>query len=50
MRPGVPVILSSGFNEQDATHHIDGSGFVGFVQKPYVMEELLQVLRQALGE
>jgi CheY-like chemotaxis protein len=48
IRPGVPVIVSSGFNEQDATHHIEGRGLVGFVQKPYVMEELLQVLRHAL--
>lgn len=48
LRPGIPVILSSGFNEQDATHHLEGSGLVGFVQKPYVMDELLQVLRRAL--
>ncbi|MDX9975348.1 MAG: response regulator, partial [FCB group bacterium] len=48
MRPGVPVILSSGFNEQDVTHHLEGTGLVGFVQKPYVTQELLQVLRHAL--
>jgi len=32
---GVHVILSSGYNEQDATSHFAGKGLAGFIQKPY---------------
>jgi CheY-like chemotaxis protein len=30
-----PVILSSGYNQQDATQHLAGRGLAGFLQKPY---------------
>ena len=34
MRPGVRVILSSGYNEQDVTQRFVGKGLAGFIQKP----------------
>jgi len=33
--PDARVILSSGYNEQDATSHFAGKGLAGFIQKPY---------------
>ncbi len=49
IKPGVKVILSSGYNEQDIVSRFAGKGLAGFVQKPYTTEELLQKIREALG-
>ena len=38
--PDVKVILSSGYNEQDATSRFSGKGLAGFLQKPYTPEQL----------
>src|SRR6266571_8338278 len=35
IRPTLPVILSSGFNEVEAIRRFQGKGLSGFVQKPY---------------
>ncbi len=53
LHPGVLVILSSGYNEQDATQRFVGTGLAGFLQKPYNMpalrEKLMAVLCDAKG-
>jgi len=36
IQPDVQVILSSGYNEQDATNRFAGKGLAGFIQKPYL--------------
>ncbi len=41
IRQDVPVVLSSGYNEQDATVRFAGRGLSGFLKKPYGIEELL---------
>jgi two-component system cell cycle sensor histidine kinase/response regulator CckA len=45
----VPVLLMSGYNEQDAVMRFAGKGLAGFVQKPFTVEilreRLLGVLR-----
>jgi PAS domain S-box-containing protein len=47
--PDVPVLLMSGYNEQDAVMRFAGKGLAGFVQKPFTVEvlreRLLSVLR-----
>jgi len=43
----VKVVLSSGYNEQEATGRFPGEGLAGFVQKPYRPETLAAVLRVA---
>ncbi len=48
IRPDVPVILSSGYNEQDATNRFSGKGIAGFIQKPYRSAALLAELRKVL--
>jgi len=45
----LPVILSSGFNEQDVTQRFVGKGLAGFIQKPYSVANLSRVLKSALG-
>jgi PAS domain S-box-containing protein len=56
VRPDVPVILSSGYNEQDAVRRFTADvpagpegGLAGFVQKPYLPADLLSKLRAALN-
>jgi PAS domain S-box-containing protein len=49
LKPGVRVILSSGYNEQDIVNRFAGKGLAGFVQKPYTTEELLSKIREALA-
>jgi len=46
--PGIRIILSSGYSEQDATSRFAGKGLTGFLQKPYRSTELLQKLRGVL--
>ena len=42
--PEVPVILCSGYNEQDATERFVGEGLAGFLQKPYRLRELQEMM------
>ena len=42
--PNVKVILSSGYNEQDATNRFAGKGLAGFLQKPYTPQQLSEKL------
>jgi PAS domain S-box-containing protein len=48
-RPDIPVIVMSGYTEQEvAARLMDGtSGAVGFLQKPFLPEDLVSVLRHA---
>ncbi|MCX5757339.1 MAG: response regulator, partial [Candidatus Hydrogenedentes bacterium] len=40
IRPDVPIILSSGYSEDDAVKRLEGCGPSAFIQKPYVLLEL----------
>jgi CheY-like chemotaxis protein len=46
--PNVRVILSSGYNEQEAIQQFIGRGLAGFIQKPYQLKTLLEALHKAL--
>ena len=48
VRPDVCVVLSSGYNEQEATEQFAGKGLAGFIQKPYQAAALIQKLREVL--
>jgi len=48
LKPGVKVILCSGYNEQDIVNRFSGKGLAGFVQKPYTSGELLVKIREVL--
>ena len=48
IQPDVKVILSSGFDEQDVVPRFGGQGLAGFVQKPYKMEILKEMLARVL--
>jgi len=48
IRPDVRVILSSGYDQQDAAGRFSGRGPAGFIQKPYRFAELEAKLREIL--
>jgi PAS domain S-box-containing protein len=47
--PEVRVILTSGYNEQEATNRFSGKGLAGFVQKPYTPNVLIEKIREILA-
>jgi PAS domain S-box-containing protein len=47
--PGIPVILTSGYDERDLAEIAELPGFAGFLQKPFRLSELRALLRKALG-
>ncbi|HEX9082910.1 MAG TPA: PAS domain S-box protein, partial [Holophagaceae bacterium] len=49
LRPDLPVILSSGYNEQESIQSFVGRGLAGFLQKPYTFDALRAALRKALA-
>lgn len=49
LNPGVPVILSSGYAEQDVVSRFAGKGLSGFIQKPYTLDELRTTLSQVMS-
>ncbi|GLH67244.1 CHASE domain-containing protein [Geothrix edaphica] len=46
--PQCPVVLTSGYNEQDAIQDFQGKGLAAFVQKPFQRADLVKALRRAL--
>jgi len=50
IEPRLRVVLSSGYNEQDATNRFTGRGLAGFIQKPYTLAKLLEIVRAALAD
>jgi len=46
---GVQVILSSGYSEEDATGRFQGKGLAGFIQKPYMPDNLKAMMQQVCG-
>ena len=49
LRPDVPVLLMSGFNEQEAINRFIGQGLAGFLQKPFRLEGLRARLKEILA-
>ena len=49
IRPGVCVVLSSGFSESEALRRFGDRGLGGFLQKPYTAAMLASKIKQAIG-
>jgi PAS domain S-box-containing protein len=48
-RPGLPVLLSSGYNENAAVRQFAGKGLAGFIQKPYSTRSLAERIKATLS-
>ncbi len=42
IRPGVPVIVSSGYTQEEAIRRFGGLGVADFIQKPYTVNALME--------
>jgi CheY-like chemotaxis protein len=49
VRPDVPMVLSSGYGEQEMASRFAGRGVAGFLKKPYEPSELLAILEGAIA-
>jgi len=50
IRAEVPIILSSGYSEQEVTTRFAGKGLAAFLKKPYVPADLAEALARALEQ
>jgi DNA-binding NarL/FixJ family response regulator len=50
LAPDTPVILTSGYSENDALRRIPRGQLAGFIKKPYRADLLLERVRAALGQ
>jgi CheY-like chemotaxis protein len=50
MRAEVPIILSSGFSEQDVAGRFPGKSLAGFLKKPYQPAELTETVQRAIEQ
>jgi CheY-like chemotaxis protein len=48
IRPDVRVVLSSGYTEEEATRQFTDRDLVGFLQKPYSIQDLVRTIQTAL--
>ena len=46
--PQIPVVLTSGYSEQDVLADFLGKGLAGFLPKPYQRSQFQSILRQAV--
>jgi FixJ family two-component response regulator len=49
IRPGAKVIISSGYDELDATRRFAGKGAVRFIKKPYTAAKLAEKVKTVLA-
>jgi two-component system, cell cycle sensor histidine kinase and response regulator CckA len=49
LKPDVKVIMSSGYNEHEVTQKFVGKGLAGFIQKPYRLSKLQEVIQHIAG-
>jgi hypothetical protein len=50
MDPHAKAIVSSGYSHAPAMSHFNDFGFIGFLAKPYRLEELGRVLHEVMAE
>lgn len=48
IRPNIPVLLASGFSQQEVSERFRGLGLNGFIPKPYTLKNLSAVLSLVL--
>ncbi|MEA1967318.1 MAG: response regulator [Thermodesulfobacteriota bacterium] len=50
IRPGIPVLLCTGFSETMSEEKAESFGIKGFLLKPIVMKDLAHKIREVLDE
>ncbi|HXN47553.1 MAG TPA: PAS domain-containing protein [Bryobacteraceae bacterium] len=50
LRPGLEVLISSGYSEDEALRPFAGAPISGFIQKPYLAQDLTRAVKSALAK
>ena len=50
IRPGLPILLCSGFSEEMSLQKAASIGIKGFLRKPVVLGDLANTIRKALDQ
>jgi CheY-like chemotaxis protein len=50
IRPDIPVVLTSGYGEQEIASRLAEQSFAGFIQKPYRLPALERTLRTVFSD
>jgi CheY-like chemotaxis protein len=50
LSPDLPVIVSSGYTEEEALRLFRGARISGFIQKPYSAQDLARTIKSAFGD
>lgn len=50
LRPGIAVLLASGFSQQEVSERFSGLGLNGFLTKPYTLKNLTEELSRVLKD
>jgi len=48
--PGTPIVLSSGYDENEVLSRFQGMRLAGFVQKPYTAAQLAERVKSAMAQ
>jgi PAS domain S-box-containing protein len=49
LNPNVPIVLASGFSEPDLVAQFGGNGTIAFLQKPYMINVLLETIESVIA-
>jgi PAS domain S-box-containing protein len=49
LRPDLPIVISSGYNEVEAVRRFAAKGVAGFIQKPYTAAQLAKRVQSAIN-
>ena len=49
INPQIKIILSTGYGKNEAVQELLGFGVQGFIQKPYQLKKLSEIVADALG-
>jgi CheY-like chemotaxis protein len=49
LRPALPVVLSSGYEEETARRGFQRESLAGFLHKPYAVSALVEAIARACG-
>jgi len=49
MKPGIPVLLSSGYSVEEVVQEILAEGANGFLPKPYGLSQIARAVRKAIS-
>ena len=48
INPDVKILISSGYGQDSLTEHVMDNGEAGFIQKPYNINEIAEIIKEVM--